>query len=237
MQSQLNPQPSPPASIESALIFAVDCPVLDLHRKYLERRGFRLTTVLSPECRVLLFCPDHLGLYEVGVSKLDTPRLVVGGMPPTHWPHAQGLTAPVLPAVLERAIVHILAPAAPAEVSRYRILLVDDDATVRHAATSAFEDAGFEVHSVDGFARVQEEMKRHPDFILIDLNLPGLSGEKLGEILRRQQVPMGVFSSEPAARLEAARERIGAVAAYSKGMPLHMIAHDVRRHIAEAKRH
>lgn len=237
MQSQLNPQPSPPASIENSLIFAVDCPLLDLHRKHLERRGFRLTTVLSPECRVLLFCPDHLGLYEVGVSKLDAPRLVVGGMPPTHWPHAQGLTAPVLPAVLERAIVHILAAAAPAEVSRYRLLLVDDDATVRHAATSAFEDAGFEVHSVDGFARVQEEMKRHPDFILIDLNLPGLSGEKLGEILRRQQVPMGVFSSEPPARLEAARERIGAVAAYSKGMPLHMIAHDVRRHIAEAKRH
>jgi len=235
--SQINVQPSPLASLEGALIFAVDCPLLDLHRKHLERRGFHLTTVLSPECRVLLFCPDHLGLYEVGVSKLDAPRLVVGGMPPTHWQHAQGLAAPVLPAVLERAIVHLLAPAAPAELSRYRILLVDDDATVRHAATTAFEDAGFEVHCVDGFARVQEEMKRHPDFILIDLNLPGLSGEKLGEILRRQNVPMGVLSSEPAARLEAARERIGAVAAYSKGMPLHMVAHDVRRHIAEAKRH
>lgn len=223
------------APVEGGLVFMGDCPQLSLHWKHLERRGFHLTPVVSPDCRVLVLCAEHLNLHDRAVAAMSEPKLVLGGEPPSHWSNAEALAGPVLPAVLERRLTQLLGNRPSTEGARYRLLMIEDDPTVRQAATAAFEDAGFEVRSVDGFALVQEEMKRHPDFILMDLNLPGLSGEKLGEILHRQNVPIAVFSAESTARLEAARERIGAVAAYSKGMSLHHIAQQVRKYLTEAK--
>jgi DNA-binding response OmpR family regulator len=100
---------------------------------------------------------------------------------------------------------------------------------------AALEEAGFDVRSVAGFGLVQSEMNLRPDLILMDLNLPGLSGEQLGEILRSQGVPIVIFSSAPPERLEAARACIGAVAAFSKGVPLPEIAAWIRGHLLGRK--
>lgn len=223
----LAPAPRP---LEDQLVFVPDCPLLGLQRAHLERRGFRLTPIPSPKCSVLVFCGDHVQDYT-SAATIDAPKLVVGADPPPTWRRAERLMAPLLPIDLENRIVSLLRTSSAAAGRTYRLLMVEDDATVRAAAEAAFEEAGFEVRSVDGFAMVQEEMNRRPDLILMDLNLPGLSGEKLGEILRRQGVPIAIFSSETAERLEAARARVGAIAAFSKGTPLHKVAAAIRRHL------
>lgn len=218
------------------LVFVADCPMLGLQRTHLERRGFCLTPTPSPQCGVLVFCADHLGDYgSMGIAGIDAPKLVVGAEPPAGWLKAERLNVPLLPVELENRIVKLLGGSEAPVGPRYRLLMVEDDATARAAATAAFEQAGFEVRSVGGFAMVQDEMKRQPDFILMDLNLPGLSGEKLGEILQRQGVPIAIFSSETPERLEAARSRVGAVAAFPKGMPLHEVAAQVRAHLTGPK--
>ncbi|HBL27871.1 MAG TPA: hypothetical protein DD490_13615 [Acidobacteria bacterium] len=209
---------------ETRLVFLADCPQLALHRTHLERCGYRLTTVLSPECRVLVFCHDHLGRYEAAAAGLDAPKLVVGADPPASWKKAERVDRPVLPLDLERRINRLFRRPGAVTGMAIRLLMVEDDATVRAAAETTFGEMGFEVRSVSGFGGVQGEMRRRPDVVLMDLNLPGVSGEQLGEILRSHGVPIVIFSSAPPERLEAARSSIGAVAAFSKGAPLRGIA-------------
>jgi CheY-like chemotaxis protein len=213
------------------LVFLPTCPLLALQKAHLERcGGFQLTDQPSPECRVLICCADHVGTHEAAVASLDAPKLVVGADPPASWRNAERLERPLLPLDLETR-VNALLEGRPAVPSSYRVLIVDDDAVVRAAAESAFSRAGFEARSVGGFASVQTEMKRRPDVVLMDLSLPGLSGEKLGEILRRQGVPIVVFSSAGPERLEAARASIGAIAAFAKGVSLSLVAAQVRQHL------
>jgi CheY-like chemotaxis protein len=222
-----------PAFTTPAIIFTPDCSSLGMHRTHLERGGFVVTTTLARECSALVFCSDHLREYAASgaVAAHGAPKLVVGADPPGDWLRAERLAVPLLPVDLETRLVKLLRGSSASLGPTYRLLIVEDDAVTRAAVESAFEIAGFDVRSVGGFAMVQEEMKRRPDFILMDLNLPGLSGERLGEILRHQGVPIAIFSSETPERMEAARERVGAVAAFSKGTPLHAVAAQVRNHL------
>jgi len=220
---------------ETPLVFVTDCLQLVMQRAHLARCGYRLTAALSPECRVLVFCGDHLSWYESAAAGLDAPKLVVGADPPASWQKAERLNRPLLPIDLERRIVKLLQGAGTPAGAELRLLIVEDDATVRAAAEVAFAEAGFDVRSVAGFGLVQSEMNRRPDLILMDLNLPGLSGEQLGEILRRQGVPIVIFSSASPERLEAARAAIGAAAAFSKGVALHEIAAWIREYLAGRK--
>jgi len=217
------------------LVFVADCLQLVMQRAHLERCGYRLTAALSSECRALVFCCDHLSDYESAAAGIDAPKIVVGANPPASWRQAERLNRPLLPIDLERRIAQLLRGADAPAGAELRLLIVEDDATVRAAAEAAFEEAGFDVRSVAGFGLVQSEMNLCPDVILMDLNLPGLSGEQLGEILRCQGVPIVIFSSAPPERLEAARVDIGAVGAFSKGVPLPQIAAWIREYLLERK--
>ena len=60
-----------------------------------------------------------------------------------------------------------------------RILIVDDNASLRQLLASLFTDAGHEVVALleDGSERVEAEIKRtQPDIICLDYNLPGRDG-------------------------------------------------------------
>ena len=68
-----------------------------------------------------------------------------------------------------------------------RVLLVEDDPSVREAATIVLERAGFAVHGVgDGTAALDTVMHRPPfDVIVLDLMLPSLSGFDVCRELRK----------------------------------------------------
>jgi DNA-binding response OmpR family regulator len=67
-----------------------------------------------------------------------------------------------------------------------RVLLVEDDATVRDVVTRYLGEAGYEVtQAVDGRAGLQSTRDRLPDVVVLDLMLPGMSGLDVCRALRR----------------------------------------------------
>jgi len=67
-----------------------------------------------------------------------------------------------------------------------RVLLVEDDATVRDVVTRYLGEAGYEVtEAVDGRAGLESSRDRLPDVVVLDLMLPGMSGLDVCRALRR----------------------------------------------------
>jgi DNA-binding response OmpR family regulator len=67
-----------------------------------------------------------------------------------------------------------------------RVLLVEDDATVRDVVTRYLGEAGYEVtEAVDGRAGLESTRDRLPDVVVLDLMLPGMSGLDVCRALRR----------------------------------------------------
>lgn len=68
-----------------------------------------------------------------------------------------------------------------------RILLVDDDADLREVVGAMLESVGLRVESVGSAEEAQEVVRdTPPDLIVLDWNLPGMSGLDLLKLLRAQ---------------------------------------------------
>jgi CheY-like chemotaxis protein len=96
-----------------------------------------------------------------------------------------------------------------------RILIVDDDPTHLACARELLEAEGYEVEvHQTAFGATEKLIRSRPDLVLIDVNMPALSGEALATILRRRVHAAGVrvllYSSndEDALRRSAARLEI-----------------------------
>jgi two-component system response regulator MtrA len=79
-----------------------------------------------------------------------------------------------------------------------RVLLVEDDASVRAAVTLVLETSGFEVTAVgDGRAAVAEAARADGhDLVLLDLMLPGISGlDVCREVRRLSNVPIVMLTA------------------------------------------
>ncbi|WP_163507585.1 response regulator transcription factor [Fodinicola acaciae] len=96
-------------------------------------------------------------------------------------------------------------------VSAPRILVVDDDPTVRDVMRRYLSRAGYEVTvRADGEAAMAEISAKPPDLVVLDLMLPGLSGLEVCEELRRH-------SSIPVIMLTALGEEEDRVAGLETG--------------------
>ena len=76
-----------------------------------------------------------------------------------------------------------------------RVLVVDDDSSVRRFAVRALERAGYDVLSAaDGVAALQL-VAEHPafDLFVIDMSMPQMSGEELARQLRTQNPDIKVL--------------------------------------------
>jgi DNA-binding response OmpR family regulator len=72
-------------------------------------------------------------------------------------------------------------------VSKPRVFVVDDDATVRAAVSSALSGEGYDVDWFgDAAEALRNALARPPDAVVLDVGMPGLDGWELCEILRRQ---------------------------------------------------
>lgn len=68
-----------------------------------------------------------------------------------------------------------------------RILVVEDDLLNRMYYCEVLKRGGFEVAEVDDGARVMERARAvKPDLVIMDINLPNVSGIELIEQLRRE---------------------------------------------------
>jgi CheY-like chemotaxis protein len=106
-------------------------------------------------------------------------------------------------------------------MSKGTVLVVDDDPIVLEITRERLEGAGYEVHTRDAAIGTTEFIaKNQPDIVLMDVMMPGLSGDRLTELLQRQGrtkgVPVIFHSSKDAGDLDQLVRRVGAVGAIEK---------------------
>jgi CheY-like chemotaxis protein len=71
--------------------------------------------------------------------------------------------------------------------SKTRVLIVEDDVTVRFTFSTVLDAAGYEVSTAtDGFDALLQLKQQIPDVILSDLNMPEMSGFELLSVVRRR---------------------------------------------------
>jgi len=77
------------------------------------------------------------------------------------------------------------------------LLVIEDDPDIARVLVSDLEDAGYRVtHAADGLAALEAYAKHTPELILLDLNLPGLTGPQVLKRLRqRSGVPVIVLTA------------------------------------------
>lgn len=87
-----------------------------------------------------------------------------------------------------------------------RVLIVDDDKAIQNMVKAVLEQAGYEVFAaLDAMQGPMFARKVKPDLIVLDINLPGGSGEKVFERLRAMTntaaVPILIYTAVPIAEL------------------------------------
>lgn len=98
-----------------------------------------------------------------------------------------------------------------------RILVVDDDPAIRQLLTDVLEMEGYDVGvAVDGLAAVREIRASAPDFVVLDVMMPGLDGfGVLSTIRALPGEPVPVLMLTAAAEQDAsARAWVGGVDYY-----------------------
>jgi len=99
-----------------------------------------------------------------------------------------------------------------------RILVVEDDATVRQTISKLLCDEGYDVSiAVDGFDALLQLQRRIPDLIVSDLNMPQMSGFELLSVVRRRFPEVLVVASSGAYDSSAVPNGVIADAFYAKG--------------------
>lgn len=108
----------------------------------------------------------------------------------------------------------------PGGVLRTRVLLADDSELLRHMTSAILARAGYQVTCAgDPFATYSLLRSEAPDIALIDYHMPGLRGDMVIEMMKRDGLctPMLLYSSAPEHVLRAAAARSGAVGYILKG--------------------
>ena len=98
------------------------------------------------------------------------------------------------------------------QLVKKRVLVVDDDRTLRHALVTLLEGAGFSATPAGDGASALTQIRRHSfDLIILDLGLPRVSGlDVLAEIQRLESPPKVIVvtaDDTPGSVLQAIRDR------------------------------
>jgi DNA-binding response OmpR family regulator len=112
-----------------------------------------------------------------------------------------------------------------------RVLIVEDDPSIRRLVQWTLQDEGLPVDAVgDGAEAIRYLVDRCPVLLVLDVMLPGADGYQVGEALHSihgHQTPILVLTASGDAR-DAAR-RIGAAAHLAKPFELAELIAQVRR--------
>lgn len=103
-----------------------------------------------------------------------------------------------------------------------RVLIIDDDWIHLATTRELLEDEGWGVDIHAGpFGSTERIMSTRPDVVLLDVNMPALSGEMLLPILkgreRTKDTPVVLYSANDEDALRQAARRLGAAGYVCKG--------------------
>jgi CheY-like chemotaxis protein len=89
--------------------------------------------------------------------------------------HAQGAALPGASSIGKRS------------VDPKRVLVIEDNLDAVHSMVLLLRDMGYEVeYALNGFAGIEAAWNFRPDFVLLDLGLPGLDGFEVCRQLRQE---------------------------------------------------
>ena len=114
------------------------------------------------------------------------------------------------------------------------ILVVDDDPPILLLMKNLLREFGFDpVTAASGQQAIDEARERRPDLILLDRNMPGMSGDEVLRTMRARpelgSVPVLILSGEPMAPDEIAT--LGATGAVLKPFDVPALIATIRNHV------
>lgn len=115
------------------------------------------------------------------------------------------------------------------------ILVVDDDAPILLLMRNLLREFGFEpVAARSGEEAIAEARKRTPDLILLDRNMPGMSGDEVVRAMRSDdslsEVPILILSGEPLDPDEI--RQLGATGHVLKPFDVPTLVETIRGHVS-----
>lgn len=124
-----------------------------------------------------------------------------------------------------------------APTSAIDVLVVDDDPDIRAYLTAALSYEGYNVQTVDGGSEALKRLQSGlPDLILLDLNMPGVTGWDVIETIQRDTLPVPVVIMTAAYRAREEAERYGAAGYLGKPFDLSTMYAMVQRALASSPR-
>lgn len=121
------------------------------------------------------------------------------------------------------------------------ILLIDDDPLILETARRLLEREGFTVLLYQqAFNATNVAARAMPDLVLMDVNMPFLSGDSLALLFKRhpqlKDVPIALFSSNEESQLRALVEATGAVGYIVKSEMADGFTQRIRRILRQQRR-
>jgi two-component system OmpR family response regulator len=113
-----------------------------------------------------------------------------------------------------------------------RVLVVDDDVEHLELVQRQLQAFGFEVRTYDSGLGVTNEVREfRPDVVLLDVNIPALSGDRLVRLLRQSQSTsrLVLFSSSDRERLRSLAREVEADDWIQKGVSPNVLADRLRQ--------
>lgn len=106
-----------------------------------------------------------------------------------------------------------------------KITVIDDDEAHLVSTRGILENFGYDVSvHVGGLGATNFIREREPDLVLLDVNMPGLSGDRLATIIRGQErtkrVPIVLYSSNDEDVLRMRVRELGLDGYIAKGNPV-----------------
>ena len=150
------------------------------------------------------------------------------------------LKAPLIGAVGTRYRDDPRAP-GPGSTSEARILIVDDEPSIRLICRVNLDASGFEVlEAEDGETAVSIARSEQPDLILLDVMLPGIDGwevaEELSETAETREIPIVFVTARSAAPDELRSHAVGGVAYIAKPFDPRLLSETVARVMRRMRR-
>jgi two-component system OmpR family response regulator len=114
------------------------------------------------------------------------------------------------------------------------ILVVDDDGPILVLMKNLLREFGFQaITASTGEEAIGAARQQHPALVLLDKNMPGITGHEVIRALRAEkgmeQVPIVILSGEPLGRTELAA--LGADGAVQKPFDIPVLISQIRRHL------
>lgn len=107
----------------------------------------------------------------------------------------------------------------------FRVLVVEDEPTVRHVITEILLDEGYDVLTApDGLVALERVQEHPPDVILLDYQLPHLDGPGFARAYRRLPEPHApIILMTAALRAPERQAEVGAQACLGKPFDLDVL--------------